>query len=91
MITNEEMQKLGFEKRPTLAKKKTGISKYCWVMSNHFKLSIEREMCPLNEGLYEPMVPTLKIQGYVYNFLEIEELKKVLTALSLLDSDGDSF
>ena len=90
MITKQEMEKLGFEKRPLYGKKKRGISKNCWVIYNSFTLTIEREMIPLDESeVY--LVPTLRIQNFVFNFTNIEELKKVLIALNLLDSDGDSY
>lgn len=81
MITNKEMEDLGFSKIKNYNhKKEQGVSSFVW--SNHFfEFSIEKDL-GMDDGNF--FQPTLKIGRSIFRFEDINHLKKVLTSLGVI-------
>lgn len=79
MITDKQMVRLGFNKSKVFNYKKTnGVSSFCWVMDNGFKMSIEKD---LGSDEDESFMPTLRVQSFTYYFTDINVLENFLKVL----------
>lgn len=81
-ITDDEMINLGFKKVKSYKKKETGISSFCWMLSNGFTLSIEKID---NDDTF---VPVFRIQKFILPFYNTVELIKVLQPYGFLDVEN---
>jgi len=81
-ITDKEMIDLGFKKVKSFKKKQTGISSFCWMLSNGFTLSIEKMD---NDDTF---VPVLRIQKFIMPFYNTVDLIKVLQPYGFLEIEN---
>ena len=82
MILDKEMNSLGFYKdKVYIYKKETGISSFCWRLSNGFTMSIEKD---LSDDFCEDFLPTFRFQNFIYYFDSINELDIFLRNLKMI-------
>ena len=82
MITDEEMESLGFYKDKVYNyKRETGISGFCWRLSNGFTMSIEKD---LSNDFHEYFLPTFRFQNFIYYFDSLDKLDMFLRNLKMI-------
>lgn len=77
MITDKEMQSLGFRKIKSYRKRINGVSSFVWELDG-VELSIERD----DYGVFKPV---LRIARAVRSFNDISEVKRFLEAIGWLN------